>query len=247
MDNFDEGRHPPRPRHDLHLHPRPRPVPLRHLHHRPAWPDLDISQWDGGAPRHVPTAAPNVIEARTPARAPLATGHGGKRSWGLGLRQQPHRAGIPAPRSIPAACCPPATSCNIRSTPASTAPAPCSAEPRLRQRRQPTADGKIVVAGISGSSLEVIRYNTNGSRRHQASAPAAPSPSKETSPTFAKLTIDASGNIDVAVIIGSNVEVYQLSDTGAQPTGAPLLYLRHQRGAARYSPGKRRGHPCRRR
>jgi len=80
----------------------------------------------------------------------------------------------------------------------------------------------IVVAGVSGSNLFIVRYNANGSLDTTFGTSGVAF--SESSPTFAELALDSSGNIDVAVNSGSNVEVYQLSDTGSTNWSTALTF-----------------------
>ncbi len=84
-------------------------------------------------------------------------------------------------------------------------------------------NGQIVVAGVAGSHLTVTRYNANGAL-DAGFGTAGVVTISETSPSFTKLAIDSSGNIDVAVNSGSNVEVYQLSSTGSTTWSTALTF-----------------------
>ena len=84
-------------------------------------------------------------------------------------------------------------------------------------------NGDIVVAGVSGSNLVIVRYNANGSADTTFGTSGAVVIG-ESSPSFAKLALDSSGNIDVAVNSGSNVEVYQLSSTGSTNWSTTLTF-----------------------
>ncbi len=79
-------------------------------------------------------------------------------------------------------------------------------------------NGQVVVAGIGGSNLVVTRYNANGTVDTTFGSTLS-----ETSPTFCKLAIDSSGNIDVVVDSGSSVKLYQLSGTDGSTNWSTTL------------------------
>ncbi len=83
-------------------------------------------------------------------------------------------------------------------------------------------NGQVVVAGVSGSNLVVVRYNANGVADTSFGTSGYVTIA-ETSPTFCKLAIDASGNIDVVVNSGSSVKLYQLSGTDGSTNWSTTL------------------------
>ena len=182
----------------------------------------DISPWDGGT-NDMYYSGPNVIEERNSSLSTPATGAWRQEVWGLGyvnsLIEQDTATAVDSGGILPTSHF---LQYSLDTSFNGTGTLLGGAGSYDSVAIQP-ADGKIVVAGISGSNLEVIRYNTNGSVDTSFGTSGTVTLS-ETSPTFAKLTIDASGNIDVAVNTGSNVEVYQLSDTGATNWSTALTF-----------------------
>ena len=80
------------------------------------------------------------------------------------------------------------------------------------------ADGKIVTAGVSGSSLIVSRYQTGGSLDTTFGSSGTVTVSLSSTPTFTRVALQSNGQIDVAVDQGSSVLVYRFNASGSADT-----------------------------
>ena len=178
----------------------------------------DISQWAGGA-NDMYYSGSNVIEERQSG----SSGAWRQEVWGLGyvnsLIEQDTATAVDSGGVLPTShFLQYALDTSFNSTGTLVTGSSGSYDSVAIQ----PSNSDIVVAGVSGSYLLVIRYNANGSLDTTFGSSGVAF--SESSPTFAKLALDSSGNIDVAVNSGSNVEVYQLSDTGATNWSTTLTF-----------------------